>query len=115
MWYFSGDEISADQGAQIRVGTTMVTREANIPLKPRHNMAKLRCNSSNPATPEPLSTFVQLNITCKYQYISPTLTYRSLGYERVYLPPYKVADTPFHVQGMILVVIAKVNYLFTQT
>ena len=22
-----------------------------------------------------------------------------LGYERVYLPPYKVADTPFHIQG----------------
>ena len=25
--------------------------------------------------------------------------YRPLGYERVYLPLYKVADTPFHIQG----------------
>ena len=25
--------------------------------------------------------------------------YRHLGYERVYLPLYKVADTPFHIQG----------------
>ena len=25
--------------------------------------------------------------------------YRPLGYERVYLPLYKVADTPFHTQG----------------
>ena len=24
--------------------------------------------------------------------------YRPLGYERVYLPLYKVADTPFHIQ-----------------
>ena len=24
---------------------------------------------------------------------------RPLGYERVYLPLYKVADTPFHIQG----------------
>ena len=27
------------------------------------------------------------------------LTYRPFGYERVYLPLYKVADTPFHIQG----------------
>ena len=27
---------------------------------------------------------------------------RPLGYERVYLPLYKVADTPFHFQGDIL-------------
>ena len=26
-------------------------------------------------------------------------TYHSLGYERVYLPLCKVADTPFHIQG----------------
>ena len=26
-------------------------------------------------------------------------TIRPLGYERVYLPLYKVADTPFHIQG----------------
>ena len=25
--------------------------------------------------------------------------YRSLGYKRVYLPLYKVADAPFHIQG----------------
>ena len=25
--------------------------------------------------------------------------YRPLAYERVYLPLYKVADTPFHIQG----------------
>ena len=27
------------------------------------------------------------------------LTHRLLGYERVYLPLCKVADTPFHTQG----------------
>ena len=27
------------------------------------------------------------------------LTFRPTGYERVYLPLYKVADTPFHIQG----------------
>ena len=27
------------------------------------------------------------------------MIYRPLGYERVYLPLYKVADTPFHIQG----------------
>ena len=27
---------------------------------------------------------------------------RSLRYERVYLPLYKVADTPFHIQGVYL-------------
>ena len=26
------------------------------------------------------------------------LIHRPLGYERVYLPLYKVADTPFHIQ-----------------
>ena len=26
-------------------------------------------------------------------------TIRPLGYERVYLPLYEVADTPFHIQG----------------
>ena len=28
-------------------------------------------------------------------------TYRPLGYEKVYLPLYKVTDTPFHIQGLI--------------
>ena len=28
-----------------------------------------------------------------------SLLYHSLGYERVYLPHRKVADTPFHIQG----------------
>ena len=27
--------------------------------------------------------------------------YRPLGYERVYLPLCKVADTPFHIQGWL--------------
>ena len=27
------------------------------------------------------------------------IIYRPLWYERVYLPLYKVADTPFHIQG----------------
>ena len=31
--------------------------------------------------------------------ISYCFTIRRLGYERVYLPLYKVADTPFHIQG----------------
>ena len=26
-------------------------------------------------------------------------SFRPLGYERVYLPLHKVADTPFHIQG----------------
>ena len=29
--------------------------------------------------------------------------YVSLEYERVYLPLYKVADTPFHIQGDVSV------------
>ena len=29
-------------------------------------------------------------------------TFRPLGYERVYLPLWKVADTPFHIQGDVL-------------
>ena len=28
-----------------------------------------------------------------------SILYRSHGYERVYLPLCKVADTPFHIQG----------------
>ena len=28
-----------------------------------------------------------------------TQLFRPFGYERVYLPLYKVADTPFHIQG----------------
>ena len=31
--------------------------------------------------------------------VDPSETGRPLGYERVYLPLYKVADTPFHIQG----------------
>ena len=31
--------------------------------------------------------------------------YRSLGYERVYLPLCKVADTPFHIQGDDILII----------
>ena len=34
-----------------------------------------------------------------YQCVLTTVIYRPLGYERVYLPLYKVADTPFHIQG----------------
>ena len=33
------------------------------------------------------------------KYISELKSHRPLGYERVYLPLYKVADTPFYVQG----------------
>ena len=29
----------------------------------------------------------------------PVVLYRPLGYERVYLPPREVTDTPFHIQG----------------
>ena len=28
----------------------------------------------------------------------PMNTYRPLGYERVYMPPYKMVATPFHIQ-----------------
>ena len=38
--------------------------------------------------------------------IKNDLLYRPLGYERVYLPLYKVADTPFHIQGDDIVVIS---------
>ena len=31
--------------------------------------------------------------------ISDLVIHRSLGYERVYLPLCKVADTPYHIQG----------------
>ena len=31
--------------------------------------------------------------------VSMSLCYRHLGYERVYLPLGKVADTPFNIQG----------------
>ena len=37
-------------------------------------------------------------VLCRcYQRLFPII--RPLGYEKVYLPPYKVADTPFHIQG----------------
>ena len=32
-------------------------------------------------------------------YVDDLSIYRPLGYERVYLPLYKEADTPFHIQG----------------
>ena len=32
-------------------------------------------------------------------FVATESSYRPLGYERVYLPLYKVADTPFHIQG----------------
>ena len=31
--------------------------------------------------------------------VGMSVVYRPLGYERVYLPLHKVADTPFHIQG----------------
>ena len=33
------------------------------------------------------------------QWYVKCLTFRPLGYERVYLPLCNVADTPFHIQG----------------
>ena len=45
-------------------------------------------------------------------------TYRHLGYERVYLPLYKVADTSFHIQGDGITIIifnaVIVSYLNTE-
>ena len=41
--------------------------------------------------------FLLQNVLCMipiYGYIT-----RPLGYQRVYLPLYKVADTPFHIHG----------------
>ena len=38
-------------------------------------------------------------------------TNRPLGYERVYLPLCKVADTPFHIQGDEIFPIEKTLYL----
>ena len=46
-------------------------------------------------------------------------TSRPLGYERVYLPLYKVVYTPFHIQGNEVIVTAillyknKMHYLLT--
>ena len=40
-----------------------------------------------------------LGITCTLLNISKKRRCRSLCYERVYLPLYKVADTPFHIKG----------------
>ena len=42
-----------------------------------------------------LSTFKDITLKKK----SAAETRRPLGYERVYLPLCKVADTPFHTQG----------------
>ena len=48
------------------------------------------------------------NYGVKLEYITVTIylrriylrsIIRHLGYERVYLPLYEVADTPFHIQG----------------
>ena len=33
---------------------------------------------------------------------SRTINYRPRGYERVHLPLYKVADTPFYIQGDVM-------------
>ena len=33
------------------------------------------------------------------KYLQSSLVFRPLEYERVYLPLYQVADTPFHIQG----------------
>ena len=51
------------------------------------------------------TVFVILHSVCLVLYscvICPSesdLIIRPLGYERVYLSLYKVADTPFHIQG----------------
>ena len=37
--------------------------------------------------------------SCLILVIFSTVIFRPLGYERVYLPLCKVADTPFHIQG----------------
>ena len=34
---------------------------------------------------------------------------RLLGYERVYMPLYKVVDTPFHNQGQLILIIASLR------
>ena len=39
--------------------------------------------------------------------------YRLFGYERVYLPLCKVADTPFHIQGDDIFYIQSTIYIFT--
>ena len=40
-----------------------------------------------------------LDITCTLSNNSEKRRGRSLCYERMYLPLYKVADTPFHIKG----------------
>ena len=40
-----------------------------------------------------------INLSQLEQFVKRLVMYRFLGYERVYLPLYKVADTPFHIQG----------------
>ena len=45
---------------------------------------------------------LQIKQSCRYSLCDTMivlLTYRPLGYERWYLPPCKLADTPFHIQG----------------
>ena len=45
-------------------------------------------------------TFLQLLIVLIAHFEDMTSKrIRPLGYERVYLPLYKVADAPFHIQG----------------
>ena len=40
-------------------------------------------------------------------------SYRSLGYERVYLPLCQIADTPFHIQGDDIMIILKIHNKIT--
>ena len=47
-----------------------------------------------------MKTCVADSIVCRViiRRTKNTILYRPLGYERVYLPLCKVADTPFHIQ-----------------
>ena len=38
--------------------------------------------------------------------------YRPLGYERVYVPHYKVADTPFHTRGGRYIELLEIDYVW---
>ena len=48
--------------------------------------------------PKPDKVYIILTLRSDSSGIRRTI-FRPLGYERVYLPLYKVADTPFHIQG----------------
>ena len=45
-----------------------------------------------------IMTIEELSISLEVKQTGP-IFYRPLGYERVYLPLFQVADTPFHIQG----------------